>query len=594
MKYWQPTLLTLFVAILFFISGCIEQEELLAPTSPGEIQHLGKAVDGDRYLIGFKNIPDIGIVTGVGGQVYQTFNIVPAVAARLSPQAVDALSRNPNVAYVESDYVMFAHSQTVPWGIDRVFGNESYPFPTWGTSKGNGIKVAILDSGIDENHEDLNVAGGVTTVDDTHWGSDGNGHGTHVAGTVAALDNSLGVVGVAPNVTLYAVKVLSDGGSGSVSSVAAGIDWAVSQGIPVLNMSLGGSSDSQTLRDACDAAYAAGHLLVASAGNSGNPGGRGDNVGYPAKYASVIAVASSTINDTRSSFSSTGPDVELIAPGSNILSTLPGNNYGTYSGTSMASPHVAGVAALAWAANTSLSNQDMRQILRDTAEDLGLSANQQGYGLARADLAVAAAGGTEPAGPGNISGSVRDAYNSQGINGAMVSVDGTDYSATTDNDGYYIISNIPVGTYNVTATAEGYVSETKEATVNENLTTTVDFNLAAEGDQTDPEPEPEPGTVSVESIMYSTSGGRLGDRHLQVTVALVDDAGNPVADASVSIDLNRDGSLYASSSGTTGSNGTVTFSFNNAPSGTYTTEVTDVTAAGLTWDGVTPTNSFDK
>jgi len=590
MKHWQPTFITLFVAILFFISGCIEQEELLAPTSPGEVQHLGKAVDGDRYLIGFKNTPDIGIVTGVGGQVYQTFNIVPAVAARLSPQAVDALSRNPNVAYVEPDYAMFAHSQTVPWGIDRVFGDESYSFPTWETSKGNGIKVAILDSGIDEDHEDLQVAGGTTTVDGTHWGSDGSGHGTHVAGTVAALDNSLGVVGVAPNVELYAVKVLSDGGSGSVSSVAAGIDWAVSQGIPVLNMSLGGSSDSQTLRDACDAAYAAGHLLVASAGNNGNPGGRGDNVGYPAKYASVIAVASSTTNDTRSSFSSTGPDVELIAPGSNILSTLPGNNYGTYSGTSMASPHVAGVAALTWAANTSLSNQEIRQILRDTAEDLGLSANQQGFGLARADLAVAAAGGTEPVGPGNISGTVQDAENSNGIAEAIVSIDGTDYSAITDSNGDYTISDVPVGTYNVTASAAGYVSETQEATVNESQTTVVDFSLPAEGDGTDPEP----GTVSVASITYTTSGGRLGDRHLNVTLALVDDAGNPVADASVSINLDRDGSLYASSTGTTGSNGTVTFSFNNAPAGTYTTTVTDVTATGLTWDGVTPTNSFTK
>lgn len=269
---------------------------------------------------------------------------------------------------------MFAHSQTVPWGIDRVFGGEQNRLLTWEISeKGLGIKVAILDTGIDEKHEDLTVAGGTTAVDDTQWGSDGSGHGTHVAGTVAALDNNLGVVGVAPNVALYAVKVLSDGGSGSVSSVVGGIKWAVGQGIPVLNMSLGSGTSSQTLKDACDAAFDAGHLLVAAAGNSGNPAGRGDNVGYPAAYESVIAVAASDDNDRRASFSSTGPAVELIAPGVSVLSTLPGDSYDTYNGTSMASPHVAGAAALAWAVNLDLTNAGIREILQDTAEDLGLS-----------------------------------------------------------------------------------------------------------------------------------------------------------------------------------------------------------------------------
>jgi subtilisin len=513
MKYWQSIFLIVVLPLLFFVSGCVEHEEIVAPTQKAtEAQSLAKIAEDGRYLVGFKNTPDPGIITAAGGRVVRTFSIVPAAAVQMSPQAADALSRNPSISYVEPDYTVYAHSQTVPWGIDRVFGDETYSFPTWNTTRGGEIKVAILDTGIDQNHQDLTVAGGVTTVDDTHWGNDGNGHGTHVAGTVAALDNDLGVVGVAPQVSLYAVKVLSDGGSGSVSSVVAGIEWAVNQSIPILNMSLGSSSDSQTLRNACDVAYAAGHLIVSSAGNSGNPGGRGDNVSYPARYESVIAVASSTINNTRSSFSSTGPAVELIAPGSSILSTLPGNNYGTYSGTSMASPHVAGVAALAWASNSSLSNSDVRQILRDTAQDLGLSSNHQGYGLARADLAVAAASG-----------------------------------ADTDP-----------------------------------------------GDTDDPD-DPEPGTkVTVSAITYATSGGRLNDRHLHVTLTLENESGNPVANASVSIVLNRNGSLYSSANGTTGSNGTVTFSFNNAPSGTYTTVVSNVTASGLVWDGVTPDNSFEK
>jgi subtilisin len=591
MKYLQSSLFVVVVSVLFLISGCVEQEESISPTSPSVVtEQFAKTIDGDTYLIGFKNSPDIEIITSVGGEVQRTFSIIPAAVAKMSPQAADALSRNPNIRYVEPDYTMYAHAQEVPWGIDRVFGDESYSFETWTYSTDLEFKVAILDSGIDEDHEDLSMMGGTTTIDGTYWGNDGNGHGTHVAGTVAALDNDLGVVGVAPAVALYAVKVLSDGGSGSVSSVVAGIEWAVNRDILILNMSLGGSSDSQTLRDACDTAYAAGHLLVASAGNSGNPGGRGDNVGYPAKYESVIAVASSTINDARSSFSSTGPAVELIAPGSNIKSTLPGNNYGTYSGTSMASPHVAGVAALTWAANTSLTNADVRQILRDTAEDLGLSSNQQGYGLVRADLAVKAALGTDPAGTGNLDGTVIDVLNNA-ISGAVIQVDGTSYSASTDDNGKYAINGIPVGTYNVTASAQGYVSQTSSAVVTESATTTLDFVL----DTDDGGTTPDPGTsVSVTSITYSISGGRNNDRHLHVEVSLEDDKGYPVANASVGIELLRDGLHYGLSSATTGSNGTVKFSFNNAPAGTYTTDVTNVTADGLTWDGKYPENEFTK
>jgi subtilisin len=439
--------------------------------------------DGERYLIGFFETPDIGLVKGAGGDVYRTFKIVPAVAARLSSQAAEALAKNPKVRYVELDHEVFAHGQTVPWGIDRVFGEESYSFGTWGITRGGGIAVAILDTGIDENHEDLpELLGGINTIDNTHWGSDGSGHGTHVAGTVAALDNNLGVVGVGPQIGLYAVKVLSDGGSGSVSSVAGGIDWAVEQGIPVLNMSLGSGSSSQTLKDACDAAYAKGHLLVASAGNNGNPGGRGDNVGYPGAYESVIAVAASTSNDSRASYSSTGPAVELIAPGSSILSTLPGDNYGTYSGTSMASPHVAGIAALVKAANPGLSNAEIRQILRDTAEDLGLSSNQQGYGLARADLAVRADEGVEPPPPAptwTVSGTVTDGVGNA-LQGATVTIEGTGLSTTTGTDGSYSISNVEESIYNISASKSGYSSET--INVNVDKDTTVDFVLKEEAE----------------------------------------------------------------------------------------------------------------
>jgi len=354
-------------------------------------------------LIGFYQPPgaaEEAKVRHAGGDIKYAFHLVPVIAASLPEPAIDALLQAAGVRYIEPVIEFYALAQTVPWGIDRVFGDETYPFATWADSRGAGIAVAVLDTGIDMNHEDLNLLGGTNTIDTTHWGADGRGHGTHVGGTIAALNNTWGVVGVAPDVGLYAVKVLDDTGSGTDLSVAKGIEWAVDVGIPVLNMSLGSSSHSQTLQDACDTAYAAGHLLVASAGNSGNLGGGGDKVEYPARYGSVIAVAASNSNDQRASFSSTGSAVELIAPGVNVLSTLPGNIYGYGSGTSMASPHAAGVAALAWAVNPDLTNAQIRGILQDTAEDLGLNPYHQGYGLVRADLAVAAALNTLPPEPG--------------------------------------------------------------------------------------------------------------------------------------------------------------------------------------------------
>jgi len=174
-------------------------------------------------------------------------------------------------------------------------------------------------------------------------------------------------------------------GEGSYSSVIAGIEWASNNNIKVINMSLGGGAHSQALKNAVDAAYAGGAILIAAAGNDGSST---DNVLYPARYSSVIAVSASDSNNKLASFSSRGPSVELIAPGVNIKSLYPGNYMVSWSGTSMASPHVAGSAAVLWGADTSLSNVQVRQLLRDTAQNLGLSADNQGYGLVRPDLAV--------------------------------------------------------------------------------------------------------------------------------------------------------------------------------------------------------------
>jgi len=241
---------------------------------------------------------------------------------------------------------------------------------------------------------------------------DDNGHGTHVAGIIAALDNEIGVVGVAPEAELYALKALDKTGSGYVSDVVAAIMWATDPNndgntddrMDVINMSFGGAYNSWLLDAACLLAYYQDKLiLVAAAGNSGNPPGKGDNVGYPAAYDSVIAVAATDQSDERARWSSTGLDVELAAPGVSIYSTYIGG-YDTLSGTSMASPHVAGVAALVIASGIS-DAMGVRTKLQETADDLGASGRDSlyGYGLVNAAEAVGVTG-EEP--PPSVTGSM--------------------------------------------------------------------------------------------------------------------------------------------------------------------------------------------
>lgn len=345
----------------------------------------------EQYLIQFDGNVDRGLLKAFGvkdGDIRHTFDLLPVVALQLTEQQARGLANHPKIKYLEENAEVQALGQTVPWGVPRVQSPEVYNLGY----TGQGLKVAILDTGIDKNHEDLalNVKGGFSVFTDSANLDpfyDGSGHGTHVAGTVAAVDNNLGVIGVARHADLYAVKVLNNSGSGSYEGIAKGIEWSIQNGMDIINMSLGGSSSSAILEQFCNLAYEEGILLVAAAGNSGTRAGRNDTVGYPAKYASVMAVAATDQNDKRASFSSTGPAVEISAPGVGILSTTPNNNYASYNGTSMASPHVAAVAALVWQAKPDLTNVELRQLLNETAKDLGI-ATQYGNGLVQAAVAI--------------------------------------------------------------------------------------------------------------------------------------------------------------------------------------------------------------
>lgn len=352
----------------------------------------GVELASDNYMVMFHPAADrVGLIKAAGiaqANIKHEFKLLPVLQLKMNAKQAENLARNPLVQFVEKDAEAQALAQTVPWGIPKVQATTAHS----SGYTGNGIKVAILDTGIDSSHPDLsaNVKGGYSVFTDSANRDpfkDGNSHGTHVAGTVAGVNNTIGVLGVAPNVSLYAVKVLDNNGSGSYSGIAQGIEWAINNKMKVINMSLGGSASSSILQQYCDLAYNSGILVVAAAGNSGNAAGTGDNVGYPARYSSVIAVAATDSNNKRGSFSSTGSTVELSAPGVSIYSTVPNNSYATYNGTSMASPHVAGVAALVWGAKPTLTNVQLRQLLRDTAVNLG-TASHYGYGLVQAMNAI--------------------------------------------------------------------------------------------------------------------------------------------------------------------------------------------------------------
>jgi len=259
----------------------------------------------------------------------------------------------------------------IPWGIKRVNAAGA-----WGFSSGKGVKVAIIDTGMDYTHPDLaaHYAGGYNAVNTSATPLDDHGHGTHVAGTIGALRDAKGVVGVAPEAQLYAVKVLDANGSGAYSNIIAGIQWAVENGIQVINMSLGGKSGTPALAEAMTAADKAGVTIVCAAGNDSGP------VNYPAKYPESIAVAASDSADKITSFSSRGAEIAFIAPGAKVYSTYKGGGYSTLSGTSMASPHVAGLAALAVASGAK-TPAEVRATLKRAASSMGLKPTEEGAGM---------------------------------------------------------------------------------------------------------------------------------------------------------------------------------------------------------------------
>ncbi|MBN1520907.1 MAG: S8 family peptidase [Candidatus Aureabacteria bacterium] len=322
-----------------------------------------------------------GIVLKNGATIIRELSIVPSVVIHLpavaSEKARQAILSSAPVITIADDLLVYAlkkpagtgkppkeppqESQEVPWGVKRIYADK-----IWDKITGKYVKVAVLDTGIDTDHPDLidnlNFGGGTNIIKPARSYDDDNGHGTHVAGIIAAVNNDIGVVGVAPDVSLYGVKVLNRNGSGWLSDIMAGLEWCINNQIDVVNMSLGTDYNEPLFQDAVKKVYEEGIVQVAAAGNDGG------DVDYPAAYDEVIAVSAVDSGDDRASWSSYGKEVLLAAPGVSIKSTYKGGGYKVLSGTSMASPHVAGCAALILEKNPYLTPDAVRDFLDENAE----------------------------------------------------------------------------------------------------------------------------------------------------------------------------------------------------------------------------------
>lgn len=324
--------------------------------------------------------------------------------------AVSQWQNDGQVEYAEPDHLYRALGQETSWGWTTVKASEA---ATTNSVTGSGIVVAVVDTGVDYDHEDLDANNWVNTGEtasnnidddgngyvDDYYGydfigsfytavtpdadpQDEAGHGTHVAGIIAAENNTVGVRGVAPSAQIMPVKVLDSVGYGFDSTVADGIRYAVDEGADVINLSLGSSVASNTIKSAVDYAETNGVLVVAASGNSANFSAPS----YPAAYSNVISVGATNEEGYKTEYSNWGK-IDVMAPGDEILSSIPGNQYATYSGTSMASPHVAGVVALAMQKFATTDPKIIRHVVETTADDFSVMTGPDyvsGYGMVNA------------------------------------------------------------------------------------------------------------------------------------------------------------------------------------------------------------------
>ncbi len=697
-RFLHLTILTLTILAMFAVAGPIPslaggEERVMVEFSPGR----GGAVQAT--------------LTRAGGTVHHRFDNLNVIAVTLPATAIDAIRRNPSVVTVAPDVPRYPMGETVPWGIDRVQAPDAWTVS--GSPAGEGVTVCVIDSGLYTDHEDIDATK-ATSGYPSGWDTDGCGHGTHVAGTIAAAMNDLGVVGVSPDVSLYIVKVFGDNCGWSYSSdLIDATNRCADGGADIINMSLGGGRPIGPWEARqFNSLWNQGILSIAAAGNAGNT-----QKSYPASHDSVISVAATDIDNVVADFSQQNDQVELSAPGVNVLSTVPwdatttltvdgetyqanhidgaatgnasgsladgglctttgdwdgnvvlcergeisfydkvmnvqnsggaaaviynnepGSFFGTlggsssdilavslsqedgqflvesrlegvsdvestvekpasgyeaWSGTSMATPHVSGVAALLWSFDSSLTNAAIRSVMADTALDLGPAGrdNAYGYGLVQAYDALIHLGAEGEEGdppPAENQPPVAaftydctelsctfDASGSYDPDGTIVSYD-WDFGDNKDGSGEEVSHTYgSAGTYNVELT----VTDNDGAIGTSSKTVTVSDDSGDPGETVI--------YVSEIELIPKTAGP---NRSATAVVTVVDAAGNLVDGATVYGVWSGD--YVADVSGTTGSNGTVSFETGKVRrSATFTFTVSDVVKAGATFDGDQGTTS---
>ncbi len=368
------------IALLFLVSIFTWQSQAKADEIHSE------------YIVLFHHEINWSLLEKENVDIVKSFNNIPAVSISTTASIADSLRKSADVKTLTNSNSYVVQAQQVPWG----FGPLKAPIEPNSFHTGKNVKVAIIDTGIDSKHPDLKVAGGVCVLDvqckGNYQDDSYDGHGSHVAGIIAAQNNSIGSIGIAPGASLYAIKALDSNGDGTTTTILSGIDWAIQNKMDIINLSLIAEDDDPVLREMVNKAYERGILVVAAAGNNGFKDPNKDIVQYPGKYDSVIAVGGVDSSLKRMVSSATGTELEVVAPGEEIYSTVPktgdfedGNvdGYTKLSGTSMAAPYVAGVLALLKEEYPNESNVELRKRLDDGAKDLGTVGKDWsfGYGL---------------------------------------------------------------------------------------------------------------------------------------------------------------------------------------------------------------------
>ncbi len=368
--------------ILFLLINVISAQEINNSTK----RVLVKFKDVEKGFLIRRTIKadPIKIVAKYSGEIKKEIK-KDFVSVVINSSKLDRLKHDASVDFVGDDVQvsLFAQenssTQKIPWNLKNIYCSDLFQY----NLTGNGVRIAILDTGIDYSHEDLfeNYYGGYDFVHEHEFPLDDHGHGTHMAGIIAASNNNIGTLGIASDAEIYSLKVLNQDGVGYLSDVLLAFQWALDHHIDLVSMSFGTPEKSEILEDAVNDLYSKGILLVAAAGNEGAK--EFSTVNYPAAFDAVIAVSATDEENTLATFSSAGAEIEFAAPGTSIYSTKLNSTYGYMSGTSPATPQVSAVAALYIQAYSNKTNQEIRDLMDSDAIDLGEKDrdNLYGYGL---------------------------------------------------------------------------------------------------------------------------------------------------------------------------------------------------------------------